>query len=111
MDGTLDLTDVRRVAEIDVLAAVGKGDVDAPVVIDADVVEVQQVAARARAAAVPDAAALDDVARIGIDRDPVLAAVKGLGEVQVPHAKELVGLVVAGLVCAEECEGGAIAVT
>src|SRR6266404_5619428 len=101
---------LRGVGDAGAGTAVGVANEDAAGFVHRDVVEVEQIAARIAAAAVPDATALHGIGGRGVDGGPNAAGVIGEGDVEMPDAEEVGGLRVAGGLRAEEGEGGAVVV-
>ena len=80
---------------------------DAPVLIDGDFVEVEQVAVLMATALLPDTAGmLNGIIRSSVHRDPMLPVIIGRGDECVPIAGEANRLVIAGNVGAEETYSG-----
>src|SRR5258708_8729115 len=101
---------LRGVGDAGAGTAVGVANEDAAGFVHRDVVEVEQIAARIAAAAVPYAATLHGIGGRGVDSGPNAAGVVGEGDVEMPEGEEVGGLRVAGGLRAEEGEGGAVVV-
>ena len=71
-------------------AAVNVTDLNSALLVNSHVEKVEQVTADVRAAAIPDATALDRRVRRRVNCSPGLAAVEGLGNVKMPDAVETI---------------------
>src|SRR5260221_14397831 len=101
---------LRGVGDAGAGTAVGVANEDAAGFVHRDVVEVEQIAARIAAAAVPYAATLHGIGGRGVNSGPNAAGVVGEGDAEMPDAGEVGGMRVAGGLRAQESEGGAGAV-
>src|SRR4029077_10549309 len=78
--------------------------------VDCDVVEIEQIAARIAAAAIPDAAALDGIGGSSVDGRPGAAGIISKRNVEMPDAEEFGGLRIARVLRGEKGEGAAFIV-
>src|SRR5882762_1808032 len=103
---------MRWIANAVVDAAVIVSEQHAAFAIHRDFVEIEQVAVRVTAAALPDAAqSLDRVVRRGVDYAPVIAAVIGRGDVEIPETRKGYSLIKTWPVSAKKTDCGTAVVT
>ncbi len=80
---------LRGVGDAGTGAAIRIANQNAACIIDRDVVEIEKIAARIAAAAIPDAAALHRIRRRCIDRRPGSTGVISEGDIEVPYAEKV----------------------
>src|SRR5260370_30724439 len=80
--------------------------------IHRDFVEIEQVAVRVTAASLPNAAeSLNRIVRRGVDDTPVIAAIVGCGNVEIPKAREGYSLIKTWPVSAKKTNSGPAVLT